>query len=430
MRTNGGANQVALTVIAPIKPGQQDALKRLLGDLGENPADNPLIPFGQFSQLHFARLLVLDETTDLQRAPIPAYLVFLSDVDAPLDRYLDRLVDVAGAGLDRIFGHCEGYPTSPTVTRAQRLRYLRTHMAKASAAYVNTVGRTVEQVRQEAQLREAIQQFLDRSAPERPKWDALQVRAAIRKLVAREESLRWARRPAPLPPLSFRIREALHLVAVPLAGLAVSPALLVALPVGAVMLRRRERTDPAPHLKPDPAHVLALAELEDRLAQNQFSGVGLLKPGWFRWLVASAALFLVDYGARHIYNRGQLAGVKTIHFARWVMIDGGRRLIFASNYDGSLESYMDDFIDKVAWGLNAVFSNGYGYPRTNWLVFDGAKDEQAFKDFLRCHQVRTPVWYSAYGHLTARNIENNARIRAGLYGKMSAAEAEEWVRRL
>ena len=67
--------------------------------------------------------------------------------------------------------------------------------------------------------------------------------------------------------------------------------------------------------------------------------------------------------------------MKTIHFARWVFIDGKRRMFFASNYDGSLESYMDDFIDKVAWGLNLVFSNGVGYPRTSWLVRGGARNE-------------------------------------------------------
>jgi hypothetical protein len=430
MRTNAGANQVALTVVAPVKPGQTDSLKRLLAELGGNPADNPLVPFGQLPQVHFARLLVLDETVDLRGAPLPPYLVFLSDVDAPLSQYLARLLDVAGEGLDQIFHHCEGYPVAGTVPRPQRLAYLVAHAVKANAAYVNTVGRTVQQVRQEAALREAIQQFLDRSAADRPKWHAQQVRTEIRRLVAREDTLRWARRPAPSPPAAFRIRETLHLIGVPLVALAVAPALLLGLPLWAVLLRLHERADPAAHGKPDPSHVQALADIEDRLVQNQFSGLGFLKPGWFRLLTASTALFLVDYGARHIYNRGELAGIKTIHFARWVMLDGGRRLIFASNYDGSLESYMDDFIDKVAWGLNAVFSNGVGYPRTNWLVHDGAKDEQAFKDFLRCHQLITPFWYSAYDHLTARNIENNARIRAGLYGQMSDAEAEQWVRRL
>ena len=76
-------------------------------------------------------------------------------------------------------------------------------------------------------------------------------------------------------------------------------------------------------------------------------------------------------------------------------------MIFASNYDGSLESYMDDFINKVAFGLNVVFSNGIGYPRTNWLLLDGAKDEQKFKDFLRRHQMPTQVWYNACPGLTA-----------------------------
>ena len=102
-------------------------------------------------------------------------------------------------------------------------------------------------------------------------------------------------------------------------------------------------------------------------------------------------------------------------------------MLFASNYDGSLESYMDDFIDKVAWGLNAAFSNGVGYPRTRWLVGEGAKDELAFKNFLRSNQLATQVWYSAYDNLTAHNIETNARIRAGLNGDMSPAEAEAWL---
>jgi hypothetical protein len=44
--------------------------------------------------------------------------------------------------------------------------------------------------------------------------------------------------------------------------------------------------------------------------------------------------------------------------------------------------------------------------------------------------VPTPIWYSAYPDLSTANIENNARIRAGLYGDMSPKEAEEWLGRL
>ena len=60
-----------------------------------------------------------------------------------------------------------------------------------------------------------------------------------------------------------------------------------------------------------------------------------------------------------------------------------------SNYDGSLDSYNDDFIDRVPAGLNLVFSNGRGWPRTLFLLFKGARDEQGFKFYLRNAQIPT-----------------------------------------
>jgi hypothetical protein len=113
-----------------------------------------------------------------------------------------------------------------------------------------------------------------------------------------------------------------------------------------------------------------------------------------------------------------------------VLLDGSARSVFASNYDGSTESYMDDFIDKVAWGLNAVFSNGAGYPKTRWLLFGGARDEQAFKGFLRVHQLPTQVWFAAYDQVSALNIVDNARMRAGLHGELDERETQVWLRLL
>ncbi|MDZ7727035.1 MAG: hypothetical protein U5Q44_01905 [Dehalococcoidia bacterium] len=212
--------------------------------------------------------------------------------------------------------------------------------------------------------------------------------------------------------------------------LALLPFALLAAPFYAVLLRRHEKTDPAPRLVPDPAHVERLAADEDHLAQNQFTAVGHLKPGRFRKFTAIVVLYLVNLGVRHIYNNGTLTGVKTIHAARWVFIEDRRRLVFASNYDGSLENYMDDFIDKVAWGLNAVFSNGMEYPRTSWLVRDGAEDELAFKSYIRVRQVPSDVWYTAYGNLTNTNIAQNAQVRAGLSGTMDEDAAAAWLRLL
>jgi hypothetical protein len=78
--------------------------------------------------------------------------------------------------------------------------------------------------------------------------------------------------------------------------------------------------------------------------------------------------------------------------------------------------------------LNLVFSNGVGYPRTRWLVFDGAKDEQRFKYYIRRHELPTEVWYNAHPGLTAFDMERNTRIREGLErSTMTDAEIREWL---
>jgi hypothetical protein len=397
--------------------------------MGQDPATNPVMPFGEFSQVHFARFVVLDATTDLNAIAMGASLLLIGELDAPMDRFLDELTARTGAGLDRVYRHCEGYPGDP-LDPAQRRAYLLARMVKPETYYVNTVGRSLEQIRGEAHLRDALEQFLDRHGRDWNQLTPLRVRERLRAAVAADDSLRWAMAPRRHPGIGWTLRDAADLLGLPLAAILLSPIIVLALPIALVLLRIHEVRDAAPHLRPEPAHIRELAALEDHGIQNQFSAIGFIKPRWFRRLTVLVVLLALNYSARHLYNRGSLAGVRTIHFARWVTIDEGRRAIFASNYDGSLESYMDDFIDRLSWGLNAVFSNGVGYPRTNWLFLNGAKDEEAFKDYLRVHQVPSLLWYSAYPGLTAVNIDNNARIRAGLHGRMTEAEAQAWLRRI
>lgn len=423
------SHQIALTVVAEVRPEAAEDLRALLATMGDGVANDKVLDFGSFSGLHFARLVLVEESTDLEGDRLPASLLYMSDLDLPKDRHLGELADASGDAIDRLFGHCVGYPQTPT-TPEQRLAYLRGHVVKEQARYVNTIGRTARQIRQEARLRDRIQAYLDEHPDELRGRDPLEIRRELQRLVEDDASLHWARRPAEGTDRGFQLRELGHAIGMALLVLLLLPVLLLALPVYLVLLRWHERRDPAPHLKPTPELVQELAGLEDHLVQNAFTAIGLVKPGLFRRLTVRATLAGIDYSTRHIFNRGNLAGVKTIHFARWVFLDGGRRVMFASNYDGSLESYMDDFIDKIAWGLNIVFSNGSGYPRTRLLILDGARDELAFKDYLRLHQVPTRVWHSPYGQLSAANINNNERIRAGLQGEAGAEKAEQWLRSL
>lgn len=417
--------QLPVTIVAPVRPRQLATLRRLLERMGEDPAGNPELPFGRLRTAHFARLVVLEPSRDLNGDAIPAQLVYMSDVDEPLSDHLEDLLGF-GTGLDRVFRCCRGYPARREVTDEARLRWLRRHMVEPQAFYVNTVGRTVPQIRREAMLRTEIEQFLDRGD-----WagrEPLEIRVAIQEHVFARPELAWAHAPAEGPGLFDRARD-LMAVAFPVAGvLAAAPVLVPLLPLYALVLRWHELHDVVETERPTAAHDRRLAELEDRGPQNQFSAIGFVKPGLLRRVTIDVALRGLDLASRHVFNDGSLTGVKTIHFAHWTKLDAGRRLIFASNYDGSVKSYNDDFIDKVWWGLNLVFSNGIGWPRTVLLIWGGAQNEQGFKNYLRRHQIPTQVWYSAYPELTAVNINNNAKVRAGLVGSMSSEEAEQWLR--
>ena len=417
--------QAAVTVMADILPGHAAPLRQLLETAGQDAANNSLVPFGKLPTVHFARFFILDANNDLQGQPLSPRLVLDADVDGAEDAFLAGLCDLASTGLDTLYAHCQGYPG-----RGGLLDFLRRSSIPVTAQYVNTRGRTVEQIHQEAALREAIQVFLDRHASEWRCADPRRVRAAIQEFVEREPSLAWARRGVPPPDPAYILGEAFHALLVGTAGIVLFPVILLGLPLWASLLRRHEKADVARDIIPTDAHVEALHAQEDHGVQNPFTSAGLLKPGPFRRFTGSVVLWGTNFLTRHVFNHANLIGVKTIHFARWIFIDQKRRVIFTSNYDGSLENYMDDFVDKIAWGLNASFSSGVDYPRTNWLFLNGAHDELVFKRFNVNHQLVAPFWYAAYQGLTALNIDNNAQVRAGLYGAMDDATTRAWLRRL
>ena len=416
--------QLGVTIRAMVAAEQVDDLRKwLAASAPQGMADGPF-HFRRMRGLHFAKLFLIEQADDLAGQPIPASLVLMTEVDAPLHRHLDELIDVAADGIDQAFGHCTGYP-GPAARRQDRIGWLRLHLIQASAVYVNTVGRGLSQILHEAYLRDALEDYLDQGDWAGRPPDT--VRRALQAYVAERADLAWAMRsPAP-PSLAFRVREAVNEVAVPLALVPLLPALAFALPAWAVLLRLAERRDTPVTERPALQHLETVANYEDYTAQNPFAVVGFIKPGTLRLVTIRGVMFALNYAVRHVYNGPSLAGITTIHFARWVPLDGWRRMTFASNYDGAVEAYNDDFIDEVWWGLNAAFGNAVGYPPTRWLFWGGAKYEQQFKNSLRIHQVPVPLWYSAYPRLSAVNIEKNAQIRAGLRGGMSPAAAERWL---
>lgn len=423
-------------VVAEVRAGHEQPLREVLETMNSGPGQadpgNRLLPFGRFDTLHFARLAILADDTHADLAAhgvvpeaLPTYLAFLGDCDGPGGRQLDAFVRAAPTGMREVFGHCVGCP----VDAAGLAAWLRARDVPVAAAYVNWIGRSRLRIREERALAEALAQRLRQLQPAGPG----QLQSVRRQLVdhvagERRQGRLAVTAEAPTP-FGWWLRNLLHAIAIPVLGLVALPFLLLYAPVFLWQLRTRERSDAEIVPAPDPAHVAELATFEDRGVTNAFTAMGSVKPGAFRRTLVVVLVALLDYAARHVYGRGHLTRVQTIHFARWVFIDDRKRLLFASNYDGILESYMDDFINKVAWGLNLVFSNGVGYPRTNWLVQGGARNAQAFKNYLRRHQLANSVWYKADLGLSAMDLARHTRIRQGLErASMSDREIEDWLR--
>src|SRR6266545_5752725 len=139
-------HQLGVTIRATVAPGKAAELREWLVRTGRQGMAEIPFDFAHLRGVHFARLFLFEDTVDLDGAPIPASLVFMSEVDAPLRRHLAELVDVAGEGIDEAFGHCAGYP-GPGSRRRARIAWLRQHLISSSASYVNTVGRGLEQIR-------------------------------------------------------------------------------------------------------------------------------------------------------------------------------------------------------------------------------------------------------------------------------------------
>lgn len=431
--------QSSFLILAVIDPSRRDELRAIFEEMTRKPglADplNNRVPFARLQRLHVARFTIIESHTadDMRRhgvepAPWEPTLAFQGDCDGPAEELLRDLVSIAEPGLREIFSHCVDYAADRPL-----LEWMLERKHESSADYINWIGRTVLQVHEEVALQRSLSRKLRELVSEQA--GELNIRVIRQQLlthVALElDAGNLALTPPPPTPLGWKLRNSLHKFGVPLVLLLLAPLLLLGLPFVLLLLRQHERSDPEFDTRPQREHIRSLTVQEDHDVSNHFNVFGDVKPGLFRLGLLKFLLLLLDYAARHVYTRGYLTRIRTIHFAHWVLLDNNRRILFMSNYDGSHESYMDDFINKVAWGLNLVFSNGVAYPATRWLVKGGAEREHIYKYTLRRHQLPSEVWYKAYPNLTAYDLSRNSRVRAGVEQYPESDEQiREWLRLL
>jgi hypothetical protein len=434
------ATSRALTVVAELDPRatpeERDALAIALALIRDQPDTNPVLRPGYLPDTHFTRWLILGD----DQGELPELLIWESNHDGRTLDYLEAAVAAVRAGFDQVFGCCVGYPGASAAPE-EVVAWLRHRIVRANAFFRAYPGLTRNQVVNDAKVRSALRELVEADRAALSALPAERIQRALRaRLAAQRPDLDLADDgDGGLALLAKRIGAGL----VVLALLPLAPLLAVTVILLMRRIRRAEESEMATAYERPVHDVWNQFRFEDHVMQNQLTHLVDVKPGRFRLAVLWLALTGIDALARLYFVHGQLGGITTIHFARWVILYDRRpaparrrhRLVFFSNYDGSWDAYLGEFIDRAAMGLTAAWSCTQGFPPSRYLLLDGATDEERFKSWTREHQrPRVPgevqAWWSGVPTLTVGNVRDNTWVRRRLSRRLADEELKTWLRRL
>ncbi|MBZ9768185.1 MULTISPECIES: cytochrome P450 [unclassified Mesorhizobium] len=466
------ADQSMVTVVCPITRAMPlDAVRDKVADLG-NPAIGEIsAALDKVATIHFTSLAVAPTGRDKKTGVETGALVFEISGDGSTDDVIAAIAQSIGYRLRPIFRDVCGLPDGGSLEDFLKKNQIKISPSFGSAAglvFSGTPGHSVRRILAEARLADSVREIVEK--PRVGAGNAMDVLAEARRHVRCLGQFGWAFEPAEsllerppghwsraltttlLTPAMFATVAIVVLAfwrmtyvlvfgnphGVTFANIAIAGAALLLTVLGLLAilalfvglcflaLRRLEDKDRPANKPVDIGALEKILANEDHCAQNNLTAISTMKPGILRRLALRLSFYLISISAQKVFRPGFLATINTIHFARWVLLPGTDRLVFFSNYGGSWESYLEDFIAKASAGLTGVWSNTEGYPRTRWLFLDGARDGDRFKRWARRQQVPTLFWYSAYPHLNTTRIRINSRIRRGI-ASATGNEARDWL---
>ena len=89
--------------------------------------------------------------------------------------------------------------------------------------------------------------------------------------------------------------------------------------------------------------------------------------------------------------------IGTLHEARFVLLDGGKRILFASSYDGDWDKYIDDFAaTAIGQDFDITWSHAVGWP--------GIKSPKV-KDWFQAHAIEAGNFVASYPEPTVKQVK-------------------------
>ncbi|ESY03074.1 cytochrome P450 [Mesorhizobium sp. LNJC399B00] len=470
--------QSMVTVVCPVtRSASLDAVRDKVASLGNPAVEDIRTALDIAGTVHFTSLTVVGTgEIGADSGQEKGALVLEISGDGSIDDVIDAVTHAIGHRLRPIFKDVCDLRDGGALNdflRKHNVDISPSFGSNAGLVFSGTPGHSVQRIKAEQQLFEAVRDIVER--PRKGAGNAPAVLAEVRQHVQSLETFAWAFEPAEsllekppghwgralmttllVPPVFVTVAIiwaacwymtysvvfgrsidissqeisftaiAVAITSLLLSGLGVLVAAALLAFSCLLALRRREDRDRPESTSIGISELNAILVKEGHAAQNHLTAISTMKAGILRRLALRFSFYLISIAAQKVFKPGFLNTINTIHFARWILLPGSNRLMFFSNYGGSWESYLEDFIAKASAGLTGVWSNTVGYPRTRWLFLDGARDGDRFKRWARRQQVPTLFWYSAYPQINTERIRINSRVRRGIASAVGN-EARDWL---
>ncbi|MFJ7496742.1 hypothetical protein ACIQZB_37405 [Streptomyces sp. NPDC097727] len=96
------------------------------------------------------------------------------------------------------------------------------------------------------------------------------------------------------------------------------------------------------------------------------------------------------------------ARIGTLHDARWVLFDDDTRLMFATNFDGDWDAYIDDFAAQIPEIFDTILEHTEDYP--------GIKAPN-IKDHIVAHQATACSYFRTIPNATVKDLQKALRVQ-------------------
>lgn len=417
--------QNQLITIVPILDNKSGKLSAHLELIRKDLLNGIKPDFEAFNTIHYARWVIIDREIPgfpPPSSPIPK-LCFVVDYDGTESELLKNLCTVSSAKIDGIYAFCEDYPVIHERTEENRIAFFKRHIIKNSSVYIGAPGRSLQQIKDENRLRNYLRSYLDFLSLKG--GTAKEIHIKLREKIKSDPEFEFVKTPAKMPKINW-----FGMALIVLILLVLLPVLILWILMVQFFYERKDEVFTMKRSQLDNRALDTLETYEDLYNQNQFTQLVKMKSGKVRLITINGMFMLANGLIKYFFVKGKLMGIPTIHFARWVIFDDNKRVLFFSNFDGSWQQYLGDFIDKSGWGLTGIFSNTKVFPKTKFLLTGGAYDEEHFLAWSRHSQLPTDVWYCAYPDLSIKNINNNTQIRTLLMTNLSEKQAVKFLQLL